>query len=182
MTYLEQIDYQRADFGSFYDELPLWSAPFGLAMLERVPIQAGIRVLDVGAGTGFLSIELAQRCGVDATIFAVDPWAAAATRLREKLDYVGLTNVHVIESHAAEIDLPGASIVMRSWATSAPWITVRTSKQCCGSPSTSGRRWLTGIRGRSGGSWGATPPRKCDDWTAIRESPSPAPSTTSGGI
>jgi len=30
MHYLEPIDCQSPDFGDFYDELPLWSARFGL--------------------------------------------------------------------------------------------------------------------------------------------------------
>ena len=39
MDYLEEIDYTHAEFGDIYDELPLWSAPFGLLLLERVPIK-----------------------------------------------------------------------------------------------------------------------------------------------
>lgn len=49
MNYLEDIDYARAGFGDLYDELPLWSAPFGLLLLDRVPIKSGITILDVGA-------------------------------------------------------------------------------------------------------------------------------------
>ena len=39
MEYLEEIDYTHAEFGDIYDELPLWSAPFGLLLRERVPIK-----------------------------------------------------------------------------------------------------------------------------------------------
>ena len=77
MNSFERIDYSTDEFASFYDELPLWSAPFGLLLLQYVPLRAGVRVLDVGAGTGFLSIELAQRCSSDSEIVAVDPWGAA---------------------------------------------------------------------------------------------------------
>ena len=46
-----------------YDELPLWSAPFGLKLLEVVALRPGIVALDIGCGTGFPVLELAQRLG-----------------------------------------------------------------------------------------------------------------------
>jgi ubiquinone/menaquinone biosynthesis C-methylase UbiE len=108
--YLQPIDHQRAGFGTFYDELPLWSAPFGLLLLENVPLRRGITILDIGAGTGFLSVELAQRCGRDATVIAVDPWAAGMERLRAKCEFLGLANVRLVEIDAALLDLPAASV------------------------------------------------------------------------
>jgi arsenite methyltransferase len=54
----------------------VWSAPCGLLLLERVPMKPGLTLLDVGAGTGFMTVELAQRWGPHATVIAVDPWAA----------------------------------------------------------------------------------------------------------
>ncbi len=69
-----------------------------------------MRILDVGAGTGFLTVELAQRCGSDALIVAIDPWGDALNRLRRKLAYLGLTNVNVIEGDAATLDLPANSM------------------------------------------------------------------------
>ena len=110
LAYLKEIDSSYSGFGDYYDELPLWSAPFGLLLLEHVPIKQGITVLDVGAGTGFLTIELSQRCGSDSLIIAVDPWKAAMSRLRRKLDYIGISNVRLIVQDAKDIDLPDHSI------------------------------------------------------------------------
>ena len=110
MKYLEDIDYKTPEFGDLYDELPLWSAPFGLMLLEHVGLRPGMTILDVGAGTGFMTIELAQRCGLDATVIAVDPWEAAMTRLIRKLDHLGIQNVRTISQDAATIDLPDASV------------------------------------------------------------------------
>lgn len=110
MEYLESIDYTEPGFGDWHDELPLWSAPFGLMLLDRVPIKAGLTILDVGAGTGFLTLELAQRCGPDARVIAVDPWKPGMNRLRGKLDRLGLQNVVLLEQDAAAMDLPDASI------------------------------------------------------------------------
>lgn len=79
-------------------------------LLERVPIRNGLRILDVGAGTGFLAIELAQRCGAQSTVIAVDPWRAAVERLRAKAEYLGIQNLRVLEQDAAKLDLPDSSI------------------------------------------------------------------------
>ncbi len=106
MDLFEEIDLQRPDFGELYDELPLWSAPFGLRMLEQVRIGPALTFLDVGAGTGFLSIELAQRCGARSTVHAVEPWAAATRRLRWKLERLGVPNVLVHECDAVSLPLP----------------------------------------------------------------------------
>jgi ubiquinone/menaquinone biosynthesis C-methylase UbiE len=110
MDYLEEIDYTHTEFGDIYDELPLWSAPFGLLLLEHVPIKQGITILDVGAGTGFLSIELAQRCGSDALVIAVDSWDSAIKRLQRKLDYLHIRNVRLITGDAEDVDLLDQSI------------------------------------------------------------------------
>jgi len=110
MNYLEEVNYKTPEFGDLYDELPLWSAPFGLMLLEHVPMRPGMTILDVGAGTGFLSIELAQRCGADTVVIAVDPWEAAMKRLIRKLDHLGLRNVRTLVQDAATIDLPDASV------------------------------------------------------------------------
>jgi ubiquinone/menaquinone biosynthesis C-methylase UbiE len=108
--YLEPIDCTTPEFGDLYDELPLWSAPFGLMLLERVRLRQGLTILDVGAGTGFLAIELAQRCGAATNVIAVDPWAAAMKRLTRKLHHLGIQNVRTLVHDAATIDLPDASI------------------------------------------------------------------------
>jgi ubiquinone/menaquinone biosynthesis C-methylase UbiE len=108
--YFAPIDMHNPDFGDLYDELPLWSAPFGQMLLERVPMKRGQTILDVGCGTGFLSLELAQRCGADSSVIAVDPWPAAMRRLRWKIERLGLTNLRLLEHDAAAIDLPEASV------------------------------------------------------------------------
>jgi arsenite methyltransferase len=110
LSYLDEVDYETPEFGDQYDELPLWSAPFGLMLLENVRLRPGMTILDVGAGSGFLTIELAQRCGSDAIVIAVDPWKAAMTRLTRKLNHIGVRNVRTVVRDVATIDLPDASV------------------------------------------------------------------------
>jgi len=102
MIYLEDIDSTAPEFGDFYDELPLWSARFGLMLLDEVELRPGMTILDVGAGTGFLAIELAQRCGAPISIDTAKAEVAAAaleagavmindvTALRGDADMAGL--------------------------------------------------------------------------------------------
>ena len=74
---------EEAEDVSARDELPLWSAPFGLALLEAVALRPGITVLDVGFGTGFPALELAERLGPAGRVIGVDPsrrGACAAAR------------------------------------------------------------------------------------------------------
>src|SRR5690348_5154780 len=112
MSCLDAIDHQSPDFGDFYDELPLWSARFGLMLLDRVELRPGATILDVGAGTGFLSIELAQRCGAAARVIAVDPWTAAIERLNRKIERLGIQNIRSVAEDMAKTDLPDESVDM----------------------------------------------------------------------
>ena len=85
MNHFDPIDCESPNFGDLYDELPLWSAPFGLWILDRTPIGPGLTIADIGAGTGFLSIELAERCGVGSTVIAVSHRAVAFDRADQLL-------------------------------------------------------------------------------------------------
>jgi ubiquinone/menaquinone biosynthesis C-methylase UbiE len=109
MKEFPEVDYQASEFGDFYDELPLWSAPFGRLLLEHVPMRPDMTILDVGAGTGFLSIELAQRC-TGSTVIAVDPWQSAMARLDRKLRYLGIENVRTLLGGIETLDLPDVSV------------------------------------------------------------------------
>jgi arsenite methyltransferase len=109
MDYLKPIDYLAPEFAEFYDELPLWSARFAFYLLDQAPLKSRMTVLDIGAGTGFLSIELAQRCR-DSQIIAVDPWQAAITRLDRKLARLNIHNVRTIACDAAKVELEPESV------------------------------------------------------------------------
>ncbi|MCP4213993.1 MAG: methyltransferase domain-containing protein [bacterium] len=89
---------------SVIDELSLWSAPFGLMLLDKVPVKTGLTVLDIGFGTGFPLIELAQRLGNSSTLYGIDPWLTAHERTKLKLKGYGITNVQLVEGDAATMN------------------------------------------------------------------------------
>jgi arsenite methyltransferase len=84
-----------------YDELPLWSAMFGLLLLDELPLTCSGDVLDVGCGTGFPLIELAERLGPEACVHGIDPWAPALQRAAVKIAARGTPNVTLHEGSAA---------------------------------------------------------------------------------
>jgi arsenite methyltransferase len=95
-----EYDVNDPDVVSAIDDAPLWSAPFGMKLLEVVELRKNIRALDIGIGTGFPGVELSQRLGKTCEVFGIDPWVAAVERTRLKIRTWGITNLHVVEGHA----------------------------------------------------------------------------------
>lgn len=95
--YLQRhIDYLQADVTEAYDELPFWSAPFGLLLQRELPMLRSGEVLDVGCGTGFPLTMLAARFGPGVRITGLDPWENAVLRARRKIAAQGLENASVV--------------------------------------------------------------------------------------
>lgn len=100
------IDLNAPDIVSAYDELPLWSAMFGLLLLKYVPLDKGLNVLDVGCGTGFPALELAQRLGSTCSVYGIDPWEAALARAQQKARAWNIQNVELKLGDAAAMPYP----------------------------------------------------------------------------
>lgn len=102
MPYHLKTEFDLSDPGvvALIDELPLWSAPFGLKLLEVIELRKDMRVLDIGSGSGFPGIEIAQRLGASCQVYAVDPWETAVDRARRKIQQWGITNLHLVEGRA----------------------------------------------------------------------------------
>lgn len=90
---------------SVIDELPIWAAPFGLQLLDSIHMKPCMRVLDIGFGLGFPVLELAMRLGNSSQIYGLDPWQAGIKRAREKVEKMGLSNVHLIEGVAENLPI-----------------------------------------------------------------------------
>ncbi len=92
-----------SEFVNGFDELPLWSAPFGMMMLKHIPLKKKMQVLDIGSGTGFPLCEIAERLGPDSVCVGMDPWKNANERASRKINSYGLNNVKIIGEPAEKI-------------------------------------------------------------------------------
>ena len=98
-----------AGWAEAYDETSLWAARFGALLfdsLEVKPVRDGI---DVGCGTGFPLIELAQIHGRSSQWIGVDIWSDALRRAQKKIEMLRLRNVVVKEADAAAMPFDDAS-------------------------------------------------------------------------
>ena len=95
---------------SVFDELPLWSAPFGLKLLDAIDYKLNMTVLDIGFGSGFPLTELAMRLGNSSVVYGIDPKKEAVGRAKEKIDCYGITNIKIIEGAAESIPLGDDSV------------------------------------------------------------------------
>ncbi|HEX3577759.1 MAG TPA: methyltransferase domain-containing protein [Thermoanaerobaculia bacterium] len=102
-------DFNSPQVIAVYDEVALWSAMFGLLLLEEVPMANVTNALDVGCGTGFPLIELAERLGDRAHVHGIDPWSGALKRAAEKIASRGTRNVTLHEGSAAAMPFPDAT-------------------------------------------------------------------------
>jgi ubiquinone/menaquinone biosynthesis C-methylase UbiE len=102
--------FDPAGLADVYDELPLWSAPFGLKLLEHVDYKPGITALDIGFGTGFPLTELAMRLGESSVVYGIDPWTGATARVTKKIEYYGISNIRLIQGTAEAIPLENDSV------------------------------------------------------------------------
>ncbi len=112
MNYYLQTSYNLDDTEtvSVIDELPLWSAPFGLKLLEKINYRKNITALDIGSGLGFPLLEVAMRLGKSSRVYGIDPWEVAIERIKTKIKIYGINNVEVIAGVAEKISLPDNSV------------------------------------------------------------------------
>ena len=102
----KQFDWNREDLVSQYDELPLWSSPFGLLLLDNLPFDKFENYLDIACGTGFPLIDISQRIGSHCKCIGIDPWRTAVDRIRSKIEALSLGNIELVEGCASNVPFP----------------------------------------------------------------------------
>jgi len=79
-------------------------------LLRHLDLKPGITVLDIGSGSGFPLLELAQRLGPSSRCYGIDPWINASNRAREKINNYGVKHVEVIDGTAENLPFAAESI------------------------------------------------------------------------
>ena len=97
----------------------VWS-PVTNAFFERLGVKPGMRVLDLGCGPGFVSLDLAQRVGPTGSVVALDEARHWTEWLALKAQERGFANVKTICARIQDADLQEGSfdLVFSRWVFS----------------------------------------------------------------
>jgi predicted methyltransferase len=85
-----------------------WQRPY--AVMDRLGIQPGSVVADIGSGEGYFTLRLAARVGAEGKVYAVDIDSDALGKLRERAQADGLTQVTAVLGAADDPKLPPESV------------------------------------------------------------------------
>ena len=77
--------------------------------LDRLDVGPGSRCLDVGAGPGFVTMDLRERAGSEGTVTALEPSRLYLDYVRSQAQERGWTNVETIQSNVEDALLPEGS-------------------------------------------------------------------------
>jgi len=75
-------------------------------LLNRVGVRPGERVLELGPGPGFFTVDAAQRVGPEGRLMAVDIQPKMITQVEKRIKASGLTNVetHIADAYHLPLD------------------------------------------------------------------------------
>jgi ubiquinone/menaquinone biosynthesis C-methylase UbiE len=101
------------------------------AMLESLRLRRGDVVADMGAGSGYLTVRLAEIVGPTGRVYAVDLQPEMLTLIRERAKKRGLANVEIVQGAVTDPKLPRNStdlilMVDVYHEFSHPWEMIRT--------------------------------------------------------
>jgi len=108
--YLDRtLDVEAPEFISAWDEVSLWGARFGILLLEEVRLARGMRVLDLGCGTGFPLFELSNVLGTTSHLVGVDLWRGALARGAAKRRAYEAERVSLVQADGASLPFGAAA-------------------------------------------------------------------------
>lgn len=83
----------------------IWK-PVTDAFLDRIAVQRDWKCLDVGAGPGFVTLDLRERVGETGSVTALEPSSMFLDYLRHLIDDCGWKNIDIVHGSVEETDLP----------------------------------------------------------------------------
>ncbi len=93
-------------------DIPMTKQEIRILLLAKAAIQNGDIVIDIGAGTGSISVEAARQSGVGA-VYAIEREAEGIELIRRNREKFSVANLREIEGSAPEAmeDLPEADVI-----------------------------------------------------------------------
>ena len=111
-TFLTKQDIEQVFDGaaSSYDRAgPAIFAEFSQRLLREVPLDPGMRVLDIATGTGAVLLEAARRVGPEGHVVGIDLSEGILREAQQAVAAAGLTNVELRKMDAEHLDFPDMS-------------------------------------------------------------------------
>ena len=78
-------------------------------ILKSVPDMNGLKVLEIGCGTGFYTIPIARLIGDNGSLTSIDILQESVDLVRKKTESAGLKNVNILKRDVINTDLPSGS-------------------------------------------------------------------------
>lgn len=79
-------------------------------VFDLLDLRSGIRVADIGAGSGYYTVRLAQRLGSGSIVYAEDIEASYLAQLQARLEHERVRGVTLVLGQPADPELPPASV------------------------------------------------------------------------
>lgn len=78
--------------------------------LDLIAVQPGMTVADVGAGTGYMTLRIAKRVGVDGKVYANEIQPEMLERLNANAQRAGITNIETVLGSEGDAKLPAGKM------------------------------------------------------------------------
>jgi ubiquinone/menaquinone biosynthesis C-methylase UbiE len=104
------FNWQSEEIVAVYDDMPTWSAMPGNALLEAIEYAPNKTVVDIGFGTGYPLLQLAERFGSTCKLYGIDIWEEAIKHAKLKAKRRNINNITFIEANAKATTLKENSV------------------------------------------------------------------------
>jgi arsenite methyltransferase len=124
---MSDVSLDTPELARFYDKISDAQFRSGLSLIERLGVKGGESVLDVGCGTGRLSMKASEKVGVAGSVTGLDPSPHRIEIAQGKLNLDPRGNVRFMIGEAEDLDrFPQASFDVVYYSSVFHWLSDRT--------------------------------------------------------